>query len=136
MSEAKTDQQIREEKTAAAVKELASKPASPANDKMIAALLRERAGLEVAGKTDRVAQVDEQLEHYGYEGDQADPRKQPPVGRSATPPNATAPASADDDLDALRAEAETAGVKVDGRWKADKLKAEIAAAGKGGQSDE
>jgi hypothetical protein len=35
---------------------------------------------------------------------------------------------ADDDLDALRAEAEAAGVKVDKRWKADRLREEIEAA--------
>jgi nucleotide-binding universal stress UspA family protein len=35
-----------------------------------------------------------------------------------------------DDLDALREQAEQAGVKVDKRWGADKLRAEISAAGK------
>lgn len=39
------------------------------NDNMIAALRRERAVYETQGKTDRVRQVDEQLEHYGYTGD-------------------------------------------------------------------
>jgi hypothetical protein len=37
-------------------------------------------------------------------------------------------APADDDLDALRAEAEAVGVKVDKRWKADRLREEIEAA--------
>ena len=36
--------------------------------------------------------------------------------------------SAPDDLDALRAQAKDAGVKVDNRWGADKLRQEIAAA--------
>lgn len=36
-----------------------------------------------------------------------------------------------DDLDALRTEAEKAGVKVDKRWGADKLRQEIAAKAKG-----
>jgi hypothetical protein len=35
-----------------------------------------------------------------------------------------------DDLDALRAQAEKAGVKVDNRWKADRLRQEIDAARK------
>jgi hypothetical protein len=35
-------------------------------DTMIAALLRERAGLVQRGLTERVAQVDEQLAHRGY----------------------------------------------------------------------
>lgn len=68
-----------------------------ADNRMIAALLRERAGLVAQGKTDRVEQVDEQLEHYGYkpdgsksddsgEGDgKQEARKQPPQGRSARP---------------------------------------------------
>lgn len=53
------------------------------NDNMIAALLRERAIYETQDKTDRVRQVDEQLEHYGYtpEPDQADG----PQGRTASP---------------------------------------------------
>lgn len=41
-----------------------------------------------------------------------------------------------DDLDVLRAEAEKAGVKVDNRWKADRLRQEIAAASKSGKSSE
>jgi hypothetical protein len=36
-----------------------------------------------------------------------------------------------DDVDALREQAESVGVRVDKRWGADKLRAEIAAAGKG-----
>jgi hypothetical protein len=38
------------------------------------------------------------------------------------------PKTVEDDLDALRKEAEDAGVAVDGRWKADRLRQEIAAA--------
>lgn len=62
------------------------------NDKMVAALLRERVALEQQGKADRVAQVDEQLIHFGYEGDEgkAKARKQPPQGRTAKPQQTTA----------------------------------------------
>lgn len=54
-------------------------------DNMIAALKRERAAYVAAGKTDRVEQVDEQLRHYGYEGEQdatVDPAGGP-VGRTS-----------------------------------------------------
>jgi hypothetical protein len=57
------------------------------NENMIAALLRERAGYEAQGKTDRVRQVDKQLEHYGYSPEQDD--KDGPQGRT-TPPQQTA----------------------------------------------
>lgn len=50
------------------------------NDNMIAALLRERAVYVTQGKTDRVRQVDEQLEHYGHT-----PEADGPQGRTATP---------------------------------------------------
>lgn len=57
-----------------------------ADDKMIAALLRERAGLVSQGKDDRVAQVDEQLKLRGYrEEDKPAARKQAPQGRSSKP---------------------------------------------------
>jgi len=46
------------------------------------------------------------------------------------PDTARQPKTAEDDLDALRKEAEEAGVAVDGRWKADRLRQEIAKAGK------
>lgn len=73
------------------------------NERMIAALLRERSGLASQGKTDRVAQVDEQLKFYGYEPaetpaeespaeapvEKADPKKQAPQGRSAKPQQQT-----------------------------------------------
>ncbi|MFE3762274.1 hypothetical protein ACFXPI_10975 [Streptomyces sp. NPDC059104] len=49
---------------------------------MIAALLREREAYERRGQDERVAQVDEQLAHYGYE--RAD-EQQAPGGRSAPP---------------------------------------------------
>lgn len=52
------------------------------NEAMIAALLRERHGLKLAGKEDRVKQVDEQLRHYGYSKSE-DPRKAAPEGRTA-----------------------------------------------------
>ena len=54
------------------------------DESMIAALKRERAAYAAAGDTDRVGQVDEQLRHYGYEGEQdavVDPAGAP-VGRS------------------------------------------------------
>ncbi|MCY0962982.1 hypothetical protein [Streptomyces sp. H27-H5] len=60
--------------------------------KMIAALLREREGYKRRGEKDRVRQVDEQLEHYGYEGDADQSRG--PAGRSA-PSGQTADASSD-----------------------------------------
>lgn len=44
--------------------------------------------------------------------------------RDDTPPADTSPT---DDIDALRAQAEEAGVKVDKRWGVDKLRQEIAA---------
>jgi hypothetical protein len=93
------DSELTEEKRRAAV--------DPYNDKQIAALLRERAGLVQAGKDDRVKQVDEQLKHYGYTGDgaaeSAEPgkdekasddkaqqaRKQAPQGRSTKPQQTT-----------------------------------------------
>lgn len=50
-----------------------------------------------------------------------------PQDKSVDKPDDKAP---DDDLEALRAEAEKAGVTVDKRWGADRLKAEIDAAGK------
>jgi hypothetical protein len=55
----------------------------PKNTNMIAALLREREGYERKNLDDRVRQVDEQLEHYGYtaEPDEADG----PKGRKAAP---------------------------------------------------
>lgn len=53
---------------------------------MIAALLREREGYARRGLTERVAQVDEQLEHYGYE----DPERQAPKGRTAPAPDTAA----------------------------------------------
>ncbi|MEV0963265.1 hypothetical protein AB0J25_11865 [Streptomyces sp. NPDC049910] len=50
------------------------------NKNMIAALLRERAGYEARNLPERVAQVDDQLERYGYkpEGDDTEG----PKGRS------------------------------------------------------
>lgn len=77
------------------------------NERMIAALLRERDGLARQGKTDRVALVDEQLQFYGYEPaekpaeepagekpaeapvEKVDPKKQAPQGRSAKPQQQT-----------------------------------------------
>lgn len=66
-----------------------AKAAGKTDDRMIAALLRERAGYEAVGKADRVAQVDEQLVHYGYQPDGASARKRPPQGRSARPQDKT-----------------------------------------------
>lgn len=78
------------------------------NDNMIAALLRERATYVTQGKTDRVRQVDEQLEHYGYEPEaeaEAEPQGrmetpqqtavqgQPPAKKTAAKKTAAAPAT-------------------------------------------
>jgi hypothetical protein len=52
--------------------------AEASDDPIIAALLRERDGYVLAGRTDRAAQVDEQLAAYGY----TDPKRSPPKGRS------------------------------------------------------
>lgn len=65
-----------------------------ADDRMIAALLRERDGLKQRGLADRVAQVDEQLKLHGHvtedaEAAKAQVRKQPPQGRSSKPPQNT-----------------------------------------------
>jgi hypothetical protein len=54
------------------------------DERMIAALLREREGYERRNLDDRVRQVDEQLEHYGHK-----PEGRGPKGRS-TPPQQTA----------------------------------------------
>ncbi|WP_326597753.1 hypothetical protein [Streptomyces sp. NBC_01803] len=59
------------------------------DERMIAALQRERAGYAARGLDDRVRQVDEQLAHYGYEPDPEDG----PQGRTA-PPQDTADATA------------------------------------------
>lgn len=86
MAEEKTVHEIAEEKRRAAQDELGKQQGSPENDRLIAALLRERSGLEAFGKTDRVAQIDEQLAHYGYKPEEkADAKKQAPQGRSAAP---------------------------------------------------
>jgi len=50
------------------------------NENMIAALKRERAGYVARGLDDRVRQVDEQLEHYGYT-----PEDDGPQGRTQAP---------------------------------------------------
>ncbi|TQS29134.1 hypothetical protein FLW16_12370 [Microbispora sp. KK1-11] len=63
------------------------------DENMIAALKRERAVYANQGDTDRVAQVDGQLKHYGYEGTQdADPNApaEPPQGRTAAGERQTA----------------------------------------------
>jgi len=57
----------------------------PAENTMVAALLRERAGYLRRGMTDRAAQVDEQLAHHGHT-----PEPDEPQGRTATPPQQTA----------------------------------------------
>lgn len=56
----------------------------PSDDPRIAALLRERAGLVSRGLTDRVEQIDEELEHRGY-SDEGGQRSEPPQGRSSEP---------------------------------------------------
>lgn len=54
----------------------------PRDENMIAALKRERAGYVARGMDDRVAEVDEQLEHYGYEPAAATDDEGAPKGRT------------------------------------------------------
>jgi hypothetical protein len=61
------------------------------DDRMIAALLREREGYVRRGLDDRVAQVDEQLAHYGHQPE-AEDRTTPPSGRTADSGQVTADA--------------------------------------------
>lgn len=72
---------------------------NPPNGNMIAALLRERESLVARKLDDRVAQVDEQLEHYGYTGDPASAGEgasarmaSKPTGRKPGGPRSTAAA--------------------------------------------
>lgn len=67
------------------------------DENMIAALKRERAGYVARGDTDRVAQVDEELTKYGYDGVQdADPNAPvEPKGRTASPGRQTTAQRAD-----------------------------------------
>ncbi|MFD6531580.1 hypothetical protein [Streptomyces sp. NPDC060184] len=54
------------------------------DDRMVAALKRERASYEARGMDDRVAQVDEQLAHYGHEpSKEKHAQDAPPQGRTA-----------------------------------------------------
>ena len=70
-----------------------------------------------------------QAEHYGDAGTADDEPPAPPVD---SPDNKTEgvviPNDPEAELEQLRAEAEAAGVKVDGRWGADRLREEIEAA--------
>lgn len=52
------------------------------DENMIAALKRERAGYVARGLDGRVAEVDEQLTHYGYEPTAATDDKGAPKGRT------------------------------------------------------
>jgi hypothetical protein len=58
-------------------------------EELIAALLRERSGYVLAGRTDRAAQVDEQLKLLGYKP----PKRQPPKGRAPRRRQTAAPSS-------------------------------------------
>ncbi len=89
------------------------------NDNMIAALLRERAAYTRAGNTERAAQVDEQLKHYGYEGD-AD-KDAPdhldgkvPQGRNASGEQQTAEGESGKDKSATSAASKRAATKATG----------------------
>ncbi|MET8297401.1 hypothetical protein ABZW02_25585 [Streptomyces sp. NPDC005180] len=62
--------------------------------KMVAALLREREGYVRRGEKDRVRQVDEQLDHYGYEPEQAD--ETGPAGRATAPKETTGDSAAEE----------------------------------------
>lgn len=55
---------------------------TPRDENMIAALKRERATYVAAGQEDRVAAVDEQLQHYGYTGQQDPGAGDEPKGRT------------------------------------------------------
>lgn len=65
------------------------------DEKMIAALQRERTAYVARGDTDRVRQVDEQLKHYGYDADAAG-AEQVPQGRTA-PTGQTAASAGEQD---------------------------------------
>lgn len=54
------------------------------DERMIAALRRERAGYVARGDADRVAQVDRQLAHYGYQPE-PDPAQTPPQDPGPVP---------------------------------------------------
>jgi hypothetical protein len=69
--------------------------------------------------------------HYDVERATAEPGEKRSVQLPEPKPTDLTPDPPVDDVEALRAEAEKAGVRVDKRWGADKLRAEIAAAGKG-----
>jgi hypothetical protein len=70
--------------------------------------------------------VTDELQRRGYQDEQSDPHKTPPQGRTAQPPQETTDAEAG--IVELREVAERLGVKVDGRWSAARLQAEIAKA--------
>lgn len=59
------------------------------DENMIAALKRERAGYVARGLDDRVAEVDEQLEHYGHK-----PTKDAATDDEGAPKGRTSPESA------------------------------------------
>jgi hypothetical protein len=60
-----------------------------ATEELIAALLRERSGYLLAGRTDRAAQVDEQLTLLGYKPS----KRTPPKGRAPRRRQTAAPSS-------------------------------------------
>lgn len=65
---------------------------SDKNEKVIAGLLRERDALTATGKTERVAQVDEQLKIYGYSFPEEKAAEKPPAeGKSQGDPKQRAP---------------------------------------------
>lgn len=98
----------------------------------------ERANAEALGQDSRVEAVDKQLAGLGVRmraaerrqaaaeqsGEPEQARDQAPQGRTP-PPRATA-----DDTAELRQQAADLGVKVDGRWSAERLREEIAKARK------
>ena len=71
-----------------------------------------------------------QAVHYGDAGtvDDDEPPADDPADDTEAEAEAEADTEADDELAQLRADAEAAGVKVDGRWGADRLREEIQAA--------
>ncbi len=68
--------------------------------------------------------------HYDWPGVER-ATAEPGEKRTVLPPKPEPVKPAEDEVDVLRAEAEKVGVKVDNRWKADRLRQEIDAAKSG-----
>lgn len=99
------------------------------------ALKTQLGAAEATGDTARVNELNGQLKELDGERERFDAAQrragstQAPQGRSA-PQRSTTEASQDAELTALRQQAADLGVKVDGRWSADRLREEITKARK------